>query len=100
MKKKILGTTAIYLLLFGCGFLPLTTLGQSSNRPVEESRSRYYTQACQEISGMLDRKSPVSIRRAVFLAEWAYLDGNLDFGDFCRGIDTAVAYLYRFVCVN
>lgn len=49
---------------------------------------------------MLDGKSPVSIRRAVFLAEWAYLDGNLDFGDFCRGIDTAVAYLYRFLSVN
>ena len=61
MKKKILGTTAIYLLLFGCGFLPLTTPSQSSNR-VEESRIRYYTQACQEISGMLDGKSPVSIR--------------------------------------
>lgn len=104
MKKKNLGTTAIYLLLFGCGFLPLTTLGQSSNpatvRQVVEFRSLYYKQACQEISGMLDGKSPVSIRRAVFLAEWAYLDGDLDFGDFCRGIDTVVAYLYRFLSVN
>lgn len=104
MRRTIHRTTAISLLLFGCRFLPLTVLGQSSNplaaRQVVESSSRYYKQACQEISGMLDGKSPVSIRRAVFLAEWAYLDGNLDYGDFCRGIDTTVAYLYRFLQVN
>lgn len=104
MRRIILGTIAISLLLIGYGFLTLTALGQSGDPAtawqVVESRSRYYEQACQEISGMLDGKSPVSIRRAVFLAEWAYLDGNLDFGDFCRGIDTAVAYLYRFLSVN
>ncbi|WP_295962524.1 hypothetical protein [uncultured Alistipes sp.] len=43
--------------------------------------SRYET-AYAEIADMLDGKAALSIKRAVFLPEWAYLDGNLDYGAF------------------
>ena len=49
---------------------------------------------------MLDGKIPLSIKRAVFLAEWAYLDGELDYDAYCLGIDTAVAFLQRFIASN
>lgn len=38
-----------------------------------------YEKAYMEMADMLDGKIPMSIRRAVFMAEWAYLDGNLDY---------------------
>lgn len=45
----------------------------------EKLGKEYYHQAYSEIANMLEGKAPLSIRRAVFLAEWAYLDGNLDY---------------------
>lgn len=35
-------------------------------------------QACSEIVNMLEEKQPLSIKRAVYIAEWAYLHGELD----------------------
>jgi len=40
--------------------------------------NEYYEKAYTEMADMLDGKIPISIRRAVFMAEWAYLDGNLE----------------------
>jgi len=42
-----------------------------------ETQSSLYNVAYLEISDMLDGKKPLSIKRAVFLAEWAYLDGKV-----------------------
>ena len=43
-----------------------------------------FESAYKEIIDMLEGKEPLSIKRSVFLAEWAYLDGNLDYeSDFC-----------------
>ena len=36
----------------------------------------YYTKAYSEITDILEKRNPLSIRRAVFLAEWAFLNGN------------------------
>ena len=44
-----------------------------------ETHSTLYNQAYLEIADMLDGKGELSIKRAVFLMEWAYLDGNLDY---------------------
>ncbi len=65
-----------------------------------ETRSTYYNTAYLEMADMLDGKQPLSIKRAVFLQEWAYLDGNLDYDEFCRGIDTVATFLRRFIKVN
>lgn len=59
-----------------------------------------YNQAYQEISDMLDGKTDISIKRAVFLTEWAYLGGELSYDDFCYGIDTVATFLRDFIEVN
>lgn len=44
----------------------------------------YYVSAFNSMADMLADKDTLSIKRAVFLAEWAYLEGKLDYEkDFC-----------------
>ena len=94
----------ICILILFCGFPQQQTngrqIGRTPNRVPSESRSRHYRQAYLEMADMLDGKIPLSIKRAVFLAEWAYLDGDLDYDAYCYGIDTAVAFLQRFIASN
>lgn len=61
----------------------------------------YYDKARQEMTDMLECRQALSIRRAVFLAEWAYLDGDLDYDkDFCEPIKKVADYLNRMITVN
>lgn len=63
--------------------------------------NEYYEKAYIKMADMLDDKAPLSIRRAVFMAEWAYLDGNLDYEkDFCEPIQKDVAYVKRWMAAN
>lgn len=63
--------------------------------------NEYYEKAYMEMADMLDGKTPISIRRAVFMAEWAYLDGNLNYEkDFCEPILKDVAYMKRWMAAN
>lgn len=60
-----------------------------------------YQKAYQEMEDMLSGKQVLSIKRAVFIAEWAYLDGILDYDkDFCQPIAKNVAFLKRFIEAN
>lgn len=61
--------------------------------------SRFET-AYTEIATMLDGKSSLSIRRAVFLPEWAYLDGEPNYTAYCAQIDAAAAALGQFIVAN
>lgn len=57
----------------------------------------YYVTACNEMSAMLTGRDSLSIKRAVFLAEWAFLEGELDYRtDFCEEIDRIVDFLNDF----
>ena len=50
---------------------------------------------------MLEDKEPLSIKRSVFLAEWAYLDGNLDYEqDFCEPLSQGAQYMRRLITAN
>lgn len=104
MEKTLIKKGIICILILFCGFpLQQTTgqqMGRTPNHVASESRNRHYRQAYLEMADMLDGKIPLSIKRAVFLAEWAYLDGNLDYDAYCLGIDTAVAFLQRFIATN
>ena len=61
----------------------------------------YYEKAYTEIANMLDGKTSLSLHRAVFIAEWAYLDGNLDYEkDICEPIQKDVAYMKRWMVAN
>ncbi|CCZ09756.1 uncharacterized protein BN783_01030 [Odoribacter sp. CAG:788] len=65
-----------------------------------ETHSTLYNQAYLEMADMLDGKTSLSIKRAVFLQEWAYLDGNLDYDEYCTGIDTVATFLRNFITAN
>ena len=61
----------------------------------------YYADAFNEISDMLSGKTQLSIKRAVYLAEWAYYEGRLDYQkDFCDEIDRITKFLNLFYDVN
>jgi hypothetical protein len=57
----------------------------------------YYNLAFQEINQMLEGKIPMDFKRAVFLVEWAYLKGNLDYGTFCEKISKIGKDLNQFI---
>ncbi len=82
----------IYLLL------PLLQLSATAQAKRIES---YYVAAFNEMSDMLAGRDTLSIKRAVFLAEWAYYEGKLDYKtDFCDEIDRIVKFLNLFYCKN
>ena len=60
-----------------------------------------YNKAYSEITDMLERRSPLSVKRAIYLAERAYLDGDLDYErDFCEPIKKGADYLRRMIAAN
>lgn len=67
----------------------------------EACQDKNYEQAYQEMADMLEGKVPLSVRRSVFMAEWAFLDGNLDYEkDFCEPIRKGSDYLRRMIVAN
>lgn len=60
-----------------------------------------YNKAYSEMENMLRGNTPLSIKRAVFLAENAYLDGKLDYEkDFCEPLRKGADYMKRMITVN
>jgi hypothetical protein len=62
--------------------------------------NKYYNLAFQEINQMLLDKIPLDFKRAVFLVEWAYSKGELDYTVFCSQIDRIANDLNKFVAVK
>lgn len=61
----------------------------------------YYVSAFNEMSDMLAGRDSISIKRAVFLAEWAYYEGKLDYKtDFCDEIDRIKTFIRSVYTVN
>ncbi|MDZ7741053.1 MAG: hypothetical protein U5Q03_04705 [Bacteroidota bacterium] len=54
----------------------------------QEKSEQYFQDAVYEICNMLEDKTPISFKRAVFLTENAYHDGQLDWNVFCSQIDS------------
>jgi hypothetical protein len=66
-----------------------------------ETKDSLYEKAYQEIYDMLDGKTKISLKRAVFVSENAFLNGSLNYeSDFCRPISQAVSFLYKFISAN
>lgn len=75
--------------------LPLSTKAQSM------MAEDFYVSAFNEMIDMLSGKDSLSIKRATFLAEWAYCEGNLDYNtDFCDEIEHASNYIRLFYNLN
>ena len=50
---------------------------------------------------MLEGKRSLSVKRAVFLAEWAFLDGKLDYeNDYCKEVDRIADYIKKIIAIN
>ncbi|MDE5568839.1 MAG: hypothetical protein K2J12_10430 [Muribaculaceae bacterium] len=61
----------------------------------------YYVSAFNEMSDMLAGRDTLSIKRAVYLAEWAFYEGNLDYRtDFCDEIDRIKTFILSLYDVN
>jgi hypothetical protein len=71
-----------------------TTYAIDSLNVVEDP---YYNTAYCEIVSMLDNKIPMDYKRAVFLLEWAYSKGTLDYNTFCVEIAEIAFKLKQFV---
>lgn len=67
----------------------------------QKTAEDYYVFAYQEMSNMLSGHDTLSIKRATYLAEWAYYEGALDYHkDFCNEIDRIVKYVNLFFETN
>lgn len=78
-------------------FFPFQLSVQAQLRVAED----YYVSAFNEMSDMLAGRDSLSIKRAVFLAEWAYYEGKLDYKtDFCDEIDRITAFIRSLYKVN
>lgn len=60
----------------------------------------YFIQACDEIERILEGKDSLSVQRAEFLVEWAYLEGQLDYNTYCYQIDSVTTILSDFIIAN
>ena len=67
---------------------------------VVHTDNKYYNLAFQEINQMLLNKIPMDFKRAVFLVEWAYSGGELDYTEFCNQIDKIAKDLNKFVAAK
>lgn len=54
--------------------------------------TEHFRSAYQEINGMLHDSIPLNLERAIFLIENAYLNNQLNFNDFQKGISERVDY--------
>lgn len=77
----------------------LFSIGINHRVPAQPG-STYFEQAYSEIAAMLDGRDSVNLKRAVFLHERAYLDGNLDYKAYCYEIDSIAANLKGFIALN
>ena len=82
----------LYILLL------ISQLSANSQTMIAED---FYVSAFNEMSDMLAGRDSLSIKRAVFMAEWAYYEGKLDYKiDFCNEIDRIVKYINLFYDAN
>ncbi len=93
---------AVALLLFSCRGEKNSTAPADKNISSPETVIRYtedslYNSAFNEILFMLEDREPASVKRAVFLIEWAYLRGELDYGQFCAHIASTAENLNTFI---
>ena len=65
-----------------------------------QSIDKHFISAYNEIAEMLDGKVPLSIKRAVFLTEWAYLDGELDYSNYSSQIESTAEAIKQFYIAN
>ncbi|MCD7972631.1 MAG: hypothetical protein LUG18_08175 [Candidatus Azobacteroides sp.] len=64
------------------------------------SQDTYFNVAYQEITDMLEGKDSLNLKRASFLVDWAYMEGQPDYKEYCHHIDSVVSMLRNFININ
>ena len=59
-----------------------------------------YQQAYSKIANMLEGEQPLSIKRAIYISEWAYLNGELDYTNYCNELERIASFVNRFIDKN
>ena len=105
MLKKILIAAILGLTWVGCFKAPPENepakneikTAQAPAKTAAVCEDNHFNEAFHEIKTMLEGQTALDFKRAVFLVEWAYLEGKLDYSAFCRDIDRIAADLQAFV---
>ena len=61
------------------------------------TKDEYFNKAYNEIVHMLEGNLPLDFKRAVFLTEWSYVEGKLDYEKFCKDITATAQTLRAFI---
>ena len=72
----------------------------SQPQPPVVCNDKFYQQAFDEITDMLEGEAASSVKRVVFLQEWAYLQGQLDYKAYCSEIAALATDLKVFMQLN
>lgn len=103
--KKIIATILIALTSI------ITTYAQDTIYYMQPSQARFDTipymiespafqKAYNELAEMIAKKDKYNFKRATFLVDWAYNDGNRSYTTFCQEIDGITNMLKSFIFIN
>ena len=96
----------LLLVLLGCQSekeKPAVQVEEVKNTPQVAFKDTFVTQdehfskAYNEIAHMLEGKLPLDFKRAVFLTEWSYSEGMLDYDKYCHDIAATAQTLKAFI---
>lgn len=71
-----------------------------TEQPIAICKDKFYQTAFDEITAMLDGKAELSVKRSVFLLEWAFLQGQSDYTVYCQQIAKIADELKAFMRLN
>lgn len=91
MKKYI-----TILLFTSIGYIAVTQITAMA----KTMNPSHFEMAYSEIAAMLDGQDSISLKRSVFLQEWAYLDGQPNYLAYCEQIDSIATALRKFIHAN
>jgi hypothetical protein len=61
------------------------------------TKDKHYNAAYNELISMLQEEQKLNFKRAVFLTEWAYNNGAIDYKDFTTDIEVVTKKLEKFI---
>ena len=95
LKKGIVGI--MVALMISCNSKKENKVNTTTVRAEQVVDNAFYNKAYLELRDMLTGKQEKSMKRAVFLVEWAYERGNLNYEEYSNQIDQYVRSLQNFV---
>lgn len=63
-------------------------------------KDKYFKSAFNELASMIEDETKYCFKRAVFLVDWAYNEGNPSYSQYCHEIDSITNVLRAFIHIN